>query len=1009
MKADAHAAGLIHSKVTMPALEEFVDRPRLHDRLAELIAAHRVVVVSATAGSGKTVAVASAAQRASAYVAWLSVARTDVAAGRLLSYLEAALARCCPAVAGVATGALAAGVPHAEAAGLLAEAVERDVVMVLDDLERLEDAAAAWAVLEALIRYAPPSLKVVLVSRRDVPVNLCSLPLARTATLGEADLAFTPGEAADALASVGKRDVDPVAAVEATGGWVTGVLFEAWRSSGAAAALGGEADPLNGYLAAHIMAQLDPALCDFLIATSLFDEVTASRAESLGLERAGERLLALRAAHLPVRWEHDGRTMRCHSRFREYLLERLTRRGGRELRELRRAYARSLAADGHDEDATEEFIRAGLPEDAVATAKRAIMPVIERLDIGIAERWIEALADCSQPEPSILTEAEMMVAIAQDDIRRCVRIADQLKALGSRDDFARRSERSAALMAWAYFHAGRADDVRAVLAAAEPGPIIDATRYGLQALSDDPYDPAAASPPPPELTGSLLDLLVYATDYCLGRLRDLTEAPPSRWMDAMMGPWRVGALRASGRTDRALALYEEARASGTMPPVLRIFIGPEIQIDLGRREEAREALAEGRRVAHATGSLGLQALNALADAKASLRLERDTARARAVLGTLEMQRAGDAFPFYREMRDTWLGLADLLDGESAAALERLRSAVDSMVLRNRTLELPTAAAYLAEAEWRAGEEERADRAADLALDAAAQQGSNHLLLQALSDVPRVVSRRLDAVPESDSVWHGLARSLLAQRVDVPWALREAAELHEFGRRALIVDGQEVRPRIAKTYELLSLLVTRGAAGIERGDLLDALFEGRSDASARSYLRTTIQWLRHCLPDGAVLTDTGRVRISESVSVVAESMLFEAQLGAAARLQGSERKAATIAALGIYDRGEYLPGPHGSWADDRAQSLAAMAADARCEAAELALAEGAYDEAQELVEQVLRAEPYSEPAWRTAMRLAETRGDQQGVVRAYRSCEHALAEMNARPSATTQRLLETLRR
>ena len=57
---------------------------------------------------------------------------------------------------------------------------------------------------------------------------------------------------------------------------------------------------------------------------------------------------------------------------------------------------------------------------------------------------------------------------------------------------------------------------------------------------------------------------------------------------------------------------------------------------------------------------------------------------------------------------------------------------------DRLLELPTAAVYLAEAEWRAGDEDAADRAADLALEAARRQGSNHVLLQALADFPAVV-------------------------------------------------------------------------------------------------------------------------------------------------------------------------------------------------------------------------------------------------------------------------------
>jgi hypothetical protein len=107
---------------------------------------------------------------------------------------------------------------------------------------------------------------------------------------------------------------------------------------------------------------------------------------------------------------------------------------------------------------------------------------------------------------------------------------------------------------------------------------------------------------------------------------------------------------------------------------------------------------------------------ALAEAKLALRVDRDAAAARAVL-----DRASAAIPstgLYRELLDTWLGLALLLESHDAAALALLRRTVTAMLAGDRILELPTAAVYLAEAEWRAHDEDAADRAADIALDAA---------------------------------------------------------------------------------------------------------------------------------------------------------------------------------------------------------------------------------------------------------------------------------------------------
>jgi ATP/maltotriose-dependent transcriptional regulator MalT len=159
---------VIQTKVRQPAMpRQLVSRPRVERLLAALVVRHRVVVVAATAGAGKTTAVARATAALDRPVAWLQVDRTDSAPGRLVIYLEAALARVLPELRGVALNALAAGVPHAEAAGLLAEAVaERPIVLVIDDLERLPENGQAWGVVEAVVRYAPAAMRLVLVSLR---------------------------------------------------------------------------------------------------------------------------------------------------------------------------------------------------------------------------------------------------------------------------------------------------------------------------------------------------------------------------------------------------------------------------------------------------------------------------------------------------------------------------------------------------------------------------------------------------------------------------------------------------------------------------------------------------------------------------------------------------------------------------------------------------------------------------------------------------------------------------
>jgi len=983
-----------------------VDRPRIEDALAALIERHRTVVVSATAGAGKTTAVAAAVRRLTRPVAWLTLDWTDAAPGRLVRYLEAALGAQLPGVARVATDALAARIPHAEAAGLLVEAVgDEPVVLVVDELERVAEAPEAWPLLHALVRYAPPAMRLVLISRRELPPALLAQPgTGDIAFLREAALAFTPEEAAAALARLGERGVDPAAAVGATGGWVTGVLFEAWRSDEHVAGTGGEADPLHGYLSEQILGQLPEADREFLIDTAVLGEVTAGRAIALGHADAAERLASLRTARLPAAWQDAGRMLRCHARFREYLLERLEERGAGRARAARLGHGRLLAAEGHAEEATEALLAAGAPEEAVPTAERAIFDVVDRLDFGVAERWLDAVRPVIPAGGSPLLMAELMVSLALEDYRRGAALADSLAAAGERIPLIRNLPDAALLMAVCYAHVGRLDEMRAVFAEADPegGPAVEVLRYFLGFFEPDP------SPRPP-LSGGPLDAVVLGIDYGCGRLAELLAEPAVGWIRAWTQPWLISALSVTGRTKQAVELYESVRARATTSASLDGLVGPLVLVNCGRREEARDAIVRGRRAARSGGSLIFELMAELSEARLLLRLDRDTAAALAVLDRLERVPRARRYGFVAEGIDLWYGLALLREGRDAEALGRLRRAVASMRRSDRRLELPATAVYLAEAEWRAGDEEAADAAADVALEAARLQGSNHMLLQALADFPAVVSRRLDAEPAADSPWHDLGRALIAQGMDVDFAVGIAVQLREFGACTILVHDEPVRPRIAKTYELLAYLTARTQARAGRDELLDALFEGRADESARAYLRQAVRWLRRVLPQDGVVVEGGEIGLGGDVRVATESTRFEAALGEAAGLQGTDRLAATLAALAVFDRGEYLPGVTSRWAEERRARLAELATGARYEAAELAFTQGRLDEARQLVEEVLRAEPYREPAYRLTMRLAAALGDDDGVIRAFQRCERELAAVGAAPTQTTRQLLARLRR
>jgi DNA-binding SARP family transcriptional activator len=218
------------------------------------------------------------------------------------------------------------------------------------------------------------------------------------------------------------------------------------------------------------------------------------------------------------------------------------------------------------------------------------------------------------------------------------------------------------------------------------------------------------------------------------------------------------------------------------------------------------------------------------------------------------------------------------------------------------------------------------------------------------------------------------------------------------------------PADREAYELLAYLAAaRPRWQAERDELLDALFEARTDESTRAYLCQAVRWLRHVLPPDSVVVQHGQVQIAGGGAIAAESVRFEAALAEAARLRGVDRLAATRAALALFDRGEYLAGVGSRWAEERRRHLTELATDARYEAAELAFADGDLEQARTLVDEVLRVDRFRETAWRLTMRLLSGLGDEDGVIRAYQQCERALAAIGAVASPSTQQLLERLRR
>ena len=200
-------------------------RPRVEALLANAWS-RRVTLVTAGGGWGKTTALRALA--GTGRCRWLGMRPVD----REIELLSARLAEALElgAVAGVADPGAAIGAEDRQAlaegqAAVLCEALQDDggeLLLVLDDLDRLGEDSAAVHLVRALVLQAPPQLHLVL-SRQRLP----ELGAATAGRFGEVlevnapDLAFTRAEI-DALLTARLGDADPELVERCralTGGW----------------------------------------------------------------------------------------------------------------------------------------------------------------------------------------------------------------------------------------------------------------------------------------------------------------------------------------------------------------------------------------------------------------------------------------------------------------------------------------------------------------------------------------------------------------------------------------------------------------------------------------------------------------------------------------------------------------------------------------------------------------------------------------------------------------------
>ena len=443
---------LIRTKFSRPPTRpEFVERPRLLDRLDNAVEEHRVVMVSAPPGFGKTTLVTQWLARHRVPAAWLSLDSSDSDPERFVRYLVAAVEEGTAHRLPKSTALLASTAPLpfdylCEVLVSELAAAEGPLSLVLEDYHVVES-ALVHGLIERLVPAMPRSMHVIVLSRVDPP-----WPLGHWRAqgwLGELrarDLRFSLEEARRFFA--GERGAvlsnGTIEKLHAQAeGWIAALrlmqlsLRDSPRPEERARAFSDTEHVVADYLVAEVLAVQPPEIWNFLTVTAPLSRFSAPLCEHLLAGRAAEpparetldRVLHRNLFLAPL--DADGEWYRYHHLFQDLLLHHLPDLARPERRaEIDRAAGEWFAREGFVEEALGHLINAGAIDAAADLLGAKVGAVLDAdMTRQVLQRWLSLFPAGAERGRLPLLVGHAYLRMARWDLRGMGELIDEARRL----------------------------------------------------------------------------------------------------------------------------------------------------------------------------------------------------------------------------------------------------------------------------------------------------------------------------------------------------------------------------------------------------------------------------------------------------------------------------------------------------------------------------------------------------------------------------------------------------
>jgi ATP/maltotriose-dependent transcriptional regulator MalT/DNA-binding SARP family transcriptional activator len=445
------------AKVQEPPLREgTLSRDRLLDWLRSKIN-HRVILVTAEAGYGKTTLLADFSRRSRHRTLWYRLDEGDQSWSGVLSYLIAAGREFVHDFASVTSSLLREIGPNGPTREAVVDTFMREIgalgdqpgVLVIDDVHLVDHADDVGYILRKLIERLPARMSLVLLSRR--PPNV---PLSRLRGQGEvadltgADLRFDEDEIERLFRDSYQRPLEPDVLREVsrrTEGWAASLelVHAALRdrppseTRGFVAELSGSRGEVYDYLAEEVVGDLEPDLQRFLMRTAVLETLepdlvslatgldpSAVRRHMDEIARLGlvaRRVTRARAAH------------RLHPLVREFLDTRLRADIGSDaVADLHRTIAAALESTDWA-GASRHYAAAGDATEIHRVIEQAIGRIMARGEYALAESIIDRFPADTSPASFSIVRSRMALRRGQE--ATAIEFAESAVAAGPKGEF----------------------------------------------------------------------------------------------------------------------------------------------------------------------------------------------------------------------------------------------------------------------------------------------------------------------------------------------------------------------------------------------------------------------------------------------------------------------------------------------------------------------------------------------------------------------------------------------